>query len=184
MNEFSLLCRMSGNLFYRSPDDPILAPLMSVIRAGKLAEAWPLEQDQILCGLQKEQDLTTLVADYQQLFDPKGAKVSPYANDWQPNITAQAIVNFLSARGRVVEAAEACHFGQILLSASWLEDNRAGDENSALIELFENYLQTWYGTFLGKMEGCANTEFYRSLARLARGAIQAMYDELMEADAQ
>lgn len=184
MNEFSLLCRMLGNLFYRSPDDPVLVPLLNVIKAGKLAESWPLEQDQLLLGLQKDQPLADLVADYQQLFDPISPSVSPYANDWQTEISAQEIVMFMSARGRVMDGADACHLGQLLLSASWLEDNSSDDEIDAQIALFENYLVTWSGAFFGKMESRANTEFYRSLARLARGAIQAMYDELIDADSE
>lgn len=184
MNEFSLICRMLGNLFYRCPDDPILAPLMQIIRAGQLAGSWPLDQNDILLGLQQEESLASLVADYQQLFNSKDPKVSPFAQDWQPDITSQELINFMSIRGREGDKSDACHLGQILLSASWLEDKSAGDEINAVKALFDNYLLPWCGKFLGKMETCATTEFYRSLAKLTRGAIQAMYDELIEADSK
>ncbi|STK81564.1 putative chaperone [Escherichia coli] len=46
MNEFSILCRVLGSLYYRQPQDPLLVPLFTLIREGKLAANWPLEQDE------------------------------------------------------------------------------------------------------------------------------------------
>jgi TorA maturation chaperone TorD len=34
MNEFSILCRVLGSLFYRQPQDPLLVPLYTLIREG------------------------------------------------------------------------------------------------------------------------------------------------------
>lgn len=53
MNEFSILCRVLGTLYYRQPQDPLLVPLFTLIREGKLAQSWPLEQDELLERLQK-----------------------------------------------------------------------------------------------------------------------------------
>ncbi|HBV5282253.1 TPA: molecular chaperone, partial [Klebsiella pneumoniae] len=53
MNEFSILCRVLGSLYYRQPQDPLLVPLFTLIREGKLAASWPLEQDELLARLQK-----------------------------------------------------------------------------------------------------------------------------------
>lgn len=53
MNEFSILCRVLGSLYYRQPQDPLLVPLFTLIREGKLAASWPLEQDELLERLQK-----------------------------------------------------------------------------------------------------------------------------------
>ncbi len=50
MNEFSILCRVLGSLYYRQPQDPLLVPLFTLIREGKLAANWPLEQDELLPG--------------------------------------------------------------------------------------------------------------------------------------
>lgn len=36
MNEFSILCRVLGTLYYRQPQDPLLVPLFTLIREGKL----------------------------------------------------------------------------------------------------------------------------------------------------
>lgn len=41
MNEFSILCRVLGSLYYRQPQDPLLVPLFTLIREGKLAASWP-----------------------------------------------------------------------------------------------------------------------------------------------
>jgi hypothetical protein len=57
MNEFSILCRVLGTLYYRQPQDPLLVPLFTMIREGKLAQNWPLEQDDLLERLQKSCDM-------------------------------------------------------------------------------------------------------------------------------
>lgn len=68
MNEFSILCRVLGSLFYRQPQDPLLVPLFTLIREGKLAANWPLEQDDMLARLQKSCDITQISTDYNALF--------------------------------------------------------------------------------------------------------------------
>lgn len=40
MNEFSILCRVLGSLYYRQPQDPLLVPLFTLIREGKLSASW------------------------------------------------------------------------------------------------------------------------------------------------
>ena len=62
MNEFSILCRVLGSLYYRQPQDPLLVPLFTLIREGKLAANWPLEQDELLTRLQKSCDMTQVRA--------------------------------------------------------------------------------------------------------------------------
>ena len=62
MNEFSILCRVLGSLYYRQPQDPLLVPLFTLIREGKLAANWPLEQDELLTRLQKSCDMTQVSA--------------------------------------------------------------------------------------------------------------------------
>ncbi|MCU6266544.1 hypothetical protein KW816_17505, partial [Serratia ureilytica] len=53
MNEFSIVCRVLGTLFYRQPQDPLLVPLFALIKEGKLQQHWPLEQDDLLKRLQR-----------------------------------------------------------------------------------------------------------------------------------
>ena len=60
MNEFSILCRVLGSLYYRQPQDPLLVPLFTLIREGKLAASWPLEQDELLARLQKSCEMQSL----------------------------------------------------------------------------------------------------------------------------
>lgn len=62
MNEFSILCRVLGSLYYRQPQDPLLVPLFTLIREGKLAANWPLEQDELLTRLQKSCDMAQVSA--------------------------------------------------------------------------------------------------------------------------
>jgi TorA maturation chaperone TorD len=73
MNEFSILCRVLGSLFYRQPQDPLLVPLYTLIREGKLAQNWPLEQDEMLERLQKNCDAQGLAADFNALLSATSA---------------------------------------------------------------------------------------------------------------
>lgn len=180
MNEFSILCRVLGSLYYRQPQDPLLVPLFTLLREGKLQQQWPLEQDELLTRLQQNSDPQALAADYNALFVGSECSVPPYASQW-PNGVAEADVRaFLSARGMPLSEAPADHFGVLLLAASWLEDQPAEDESAAQLALFDEYLLPWCGAFLGKVEAHATTAFYRTLAALSREAMQAMYDELNE----
>lgn len=78
MNEFSILCRVLGSLFYRQPQDPLLVPLFTLISEGKLSANWPLEQDELLTRLQKSCDMPQLAADYNALFVGEECAVPPY----------------------------------------------------------------------------------------------------------
>lgn len=78
MNEFSILCRVLGTLYYRQPQDPLLVPLFTLIREGKLAQNWPLEQDDLLERLQKSCDMQQIATDYNALFVGDECRVSPY----------------------------------------------------------------------------------------------------------
>lgn len=182
MNEFSMLCRVIGSLFNRQPQDPLLMPLFTLLREGKMQAQWPLEQDALLTRLQQSSDPQALAADYNALFVGQECSVPPYASQWPEGAPEAEIRAFLSARGMPLSDAPADHFGVLLLAASWLEDQSAEDESDAQRTLFESYLLPWCGAFLGKVEAHATTAFYRTLAELSREAIQTMYDELSEDD--
>ncbi|WLI76991.1 molecular chaperone [Kosakonia sp. H02] len=181
MNEFSILCRVLGSLFYRQPQDPLLVPLYTLIREGKLAQSWPLEQDELLERLQKNCDAQTLAADYNALFVGDECRVPPYRSAWQEGATEAEVRSFLSSRGMPLTDAPADHIGTLLLAASWLEDQSAEDESEALETLFADYLLPWCDAFFGKVEAHATTPFWRTLAPLSRDAIAAMWEELQEA---
>lgn len=182
MNEFSVICRILGSLFYRQPQDPLLGPLMTLIQEGKLAANWPLEQDELLTRLQQSVDLVAMSADYQALFVGSECSVPPYGSAWQAESSEQEIRQFLEQRGMPLSDSPADNFGGLLLAASWLEDQSQEDEFEAQVALFDHYLLPWAGTFLGKVEACATSAFYRTLALLTREAIQAMRDELQESE--
>ncbi|AYY80771.1 MULTISPECIES: TorD/DmsD family molecular chaperone [Proteus] len=180
MNEFSIVCRLLGTLFQRSPNDPILAPIIKMIAEGKLTQLWPLEQDELFNTLKNSvKDLTTVEADYQSLFGNKVPAVSIYAHDYG-EIKEDDIRQFLVARGMPVSESATDSFGALLLAASWLEDNSAQDELLAQIQLFDEYLLPWAGIFLGKVEAHATSGFYRTLAGIARGALSALREELSD----
>ncbi len=180
MNEFSIICRVLGSLYYRQPQDPLLEPLFTVITSGKLAANWPLEQDEHLARLQQNVDLPALAADYNGLFVGAECSVVPYRSAWLAGATEAEVRQFLSERGMPLTDAPADHIGTLLLAASWLEDNAGEGETEALMALFEDYILPWVGIFLGKLEAHATTPFWRTMAPLTRESIQAMWDDLTE----
>ncbi|KMK19156.1 molecular chaperone [Pluralibacter gergoviae] len=180
MNEFSILCRVLGSLYYRQPQDPLLEPLFTLIREGKLAASWPLEQDELLARLQKSCDMQALAADYNALFVGEDASVPPYRSAWQEDAAEAEVRSFLSSRGMPLSDTPADHIGTLLLAASWLEDNAGEGESEALETLFADYLLPWCGAFLGKVEARATSAFWRTMAPLTRDALAAMWEELQE----
>ena len=95
MNEFSILCRVLGSLYYRQPQDPLLVPLFTLIREGKLAANWPLEQDELLTRLQKSCDMAQVSADYNALFIGDECAVPPYRSAWVEGATEAEVRAFL-----------------------------------------------------------------------------------------
>ncbi|ATM95666.1 putative oxidoreductase component of anaerobic dehydrogenases; Functional role page for Chaperone protein TorD [Yersinia frederiksenii] len=182
MNDFSLVCRILGSLFYRQPQDPLLEPLFALISQGKLEQHWPLEQSELLTRLQQEYQPELLNADYNALFVGEDRSVSPYGSDYEDACAEPEVRAFLQQRGMPLGDGPTDHFGGLLLAASWLEDQAAEDEVAAQMALFNDYLLPWCGRFLGKVEAHATSGFYRTLAQLSREALQAMWDELSEAD--
>ncbi|AIN20421.1 MULTISPECIES: molecular chaperone [Yersinia] len=180
MNDFSLMCRILGSLFYRPPQDPLLEPLFTLINQGKLEQHWPLEQSELLARLQQDYQPEVLAADYHALFVGDERSVSPYGSDYEDARPETEVRAFLQQRGMPLGEGPTDHFGGLLLAASWLEDQAAEDEMAAQIELFNDYLLPWCGRFLGKVEAHATSGFYRTLAQLSREALQAMWDELSE----
>lgn len=118
MNEFSILCRVLGSLYYRQPQDPLLVPLFTLIREGKLAANWPLEQDELLTRLQKSCDMAQVSADYNALFIGDECAVPPYRSAWVEDATEAEVRAFLSERGMPLADTPADHIGTLLLAAS------------------------------------------------------------------
>ncbi|MEE3661315.1 molecular chaperone [Brenneria sp. g21c3] len=183
MNEFSIVCRILGTLFYRQPQDPVVTPLLSLIQTGKLQPHWPLEQDALLARLQKGSDIPAIAEDYQRLFVGEACAVSPWRSAYDTADNAADVRTFLQQRGMPLNEGAVDHFGGLLLAASWLEDQSQEDESAAQIELFDEYLLPWSDRFLGKVESHAETAFYRTLAIICREALDAMREELDEAQA-
>lgn len=181
MNEFSIVCRVLGTLFYRQPQDPLLVPLFGLIQQGKLREHWPLEQDALLLRLQQSADPQALAAEFNHLFVGSECAVSPFRSDYVEGDSEQEVRTFLKQRGMPMTEAPADHFGSMLLAASWLEDQSQEDEAAAQIALFDELMLPWCGKFLGKVEAHATSGFYRTLSEITREAITAMRDELEEA---
>lgn len=180
MNEFSIICRILGSLFNRQPQDPLLEPLYTLIREGKLAQHWPLEQDELLARLQKNCDVRELAADYNALFVGDACSVPPYRSTWVEGSREEEVSQFLQALGMPLGEGPADSFGALLLAASWLEDQREDDDSDALEQLFADFILPWHGTFLGKVEAHATSVFWRTLAQLSREAVNAMWEELQE----
>ncbi|BBG58759.1 MULTISPECIES: molecular chaperone [Providencia] len=177
MNEFSIVCRILGTLFQRSPDDALVKPLLDIIAQDKLKASWPLEQDDQWEKMAKAVDIKAITADYQSMFGSE-LTVPPFAHRYDEEITEAEIREFLTSRGMPLTDAPTDTFGALLLATSWLEDQAAEDETAAQTELLDSYILPWYGSFLGKVEAHATTPFYRILAQITRDAVIALRDEL------
>ncbi|MFP1917848.1 molecular chaperone [Lonsdalea quercina] len=185
MNEFSIVCRILGSLFYRQPQDPLLTPLMTLVKEGKLAQQWPLEQDALLTRMQtslKAEGLDTVSTDYLRLFAGDEPAVMPWRSGYEPASPETTVREFLQQRGMPLGEGPSDHFGGLLLAASWLEDQAQEDETEAQTALFDIYLLPWSDRFLGKVESHATTGFYRALAIVTREALEAMREELAETE--
>ena len=177
INDFSLLCRLFGNLFYRTPQDPILAGTFEWLKQGQLAKQWALSTDsqseQALATIEKNANPTELANAYQALFGDDGSistTISSYG------ISVEEFSLFRQERG-MPELSNLDHVAHLLLSASWIEDNL--DSTAAQQQLFEQFLLPCLSKFLGKVEAF-DTGFYKALAQLSRDALSAMADELEE----
>ena len=177
MNEFSILCRVLGTLYYRQPQDPLLVPLFTLIREGKLAQSWPLEQDELLERLQK----LRYAADFnglQRAVCGEECRVSPYRSARQEGATEAEVRAFF--RTRHAADGYACRsyrypaggllglkIMQVMMRTRRL---RPCSKRICCRGLAPS----------GKVEAHATSPFWRTLAPLTRDAIAAMWDELEE----
>ena len=90
VNNFSLISRLFGNLFYRSPTDPILSGVFGWLQQQGLSQVWALSTDKeseaAIDNLQMKIDLALLDQEYQKLFGPNGnvpTAISSYDMDVQ-----------------------------------------------------------------------------------------------------
>lgn len=178
LNNFSLISRLFGNLFYRAPTDTVLAGVFDWLQQKGLNQVWALDADKesqsALDNLQLKIDLALLNEEYQKLFGAEG-KVATAISAYDVDVAD--FVAFRRERG-VPEVESADHFALLLLTTSWLEDNV--DSISAQQTLFETFLLPCAAKFLTQVETYATLPFYRSLAYLTREILAAMADELEE----
>ncbi len=156
MNEFSILCRVLGSLYYRQPQDPLLVPLFTLIREGKLAASWPLEQDELLARLQKSCEMQSWRRTIMRCSSVKPS-MPPYRSAWVEGSSEAEVRAFMSEHEYPDREGPADHLGSLLLAASWLEDHATEDQSETLELLFADYILPWCGTMLGKVEAHAHT---------------------------
>lgn len=178
INNFSLISRLFGNLFYRAPTDEILTGVFAWLQQKGLSQVWALDTDKdsevAINSIQMPIDLNLLNQEYQKLFGENGkvaTEITAYGIDLQEFSTFRAERNM-----PVVENLD--HIALLLLSASWLEDNV--DSLQAQQMLFEDFLLPCAAKFLTQVETQATLPFYRALAYLTRELLAAMADELEE----
>lgn len=178
INSFSLICRLFGNLFYREPNDPILAGVFEWLKSQQLSQVWPLETDKdsqnALENLQIPIAIEALEQEYQKLFQ-HNAKVSLKVSDY--GVDLAALEHFRELRN-VPPAQNIDQIGLLLLTASWLEDNV--DSSEAQREFLAEFLLPCAARFLPQVENHSSLPFYRSLAYLTREILAATADELEE----
>lgn len=177
INDFSLLCRLFGNLFYRQPTDSVLGGTFQWLQQGGLRQQWALSTDsqseQALLCVEKLAHPTQLQGDYQALFAENGS-ISTACSAY--GVDVEAFITFRQLRG-MPELPSPDHVALLLLTASWIEDHL--DSYDAQRKFFEQFLLPCLGKFLGKVEAF-DTGFYKALSQLCRDSLSAMADELEE----
>lgn len=178
LNNFSLISRLFGNLFYRAPSDEILTGVFTWLQQKGLEQVWALDVDKdsqaAIESLQMPIATDVLQVEYDFIFTGEES-VSCRISDYE--IDVDAFIAFRHERAMpVVESAD--NFGLVFLTASWIEDNL--DSVEAQRQLFEQFLLPCANKFLAKVEQRARLPFYRSLALLSREILAAMADELEE----
>ncbi|MEE3609745.1 TorD/DmsD family molecular chaperone [Avibacterium paragallinarum] len=180
LNHFSLISRLFGNLFYRSPQDPTLQNVFVWLHQQPLNALWALETDkqseQALAALQMKIDLALLDQEYQRLFGGENPLVKTDLATY--GIDPADFLAFRQERGMPEVEQSAVGFPLVFLTASWIEDNL--DSTEAQKTLFAEFLLPCASKFLSAVETQANLPFYRSLAILSREILSAMADELEE----
>ncbi|WP_040977483.1 TorD/DmsD family molecular chaperone [Necropsobacter massiliensis] len=181
LNNFSLISRLFGNLFYRAPTDPVLAETFIWLQQKGLSRIWALDTDkqseQALDSLQMPIDLTLLDKEYQRLFGGENPLVDPRISAY--GLDVSAFIDFRTVRA-MPPVKSADHFALVFLTASWIEDNL--DSVAAQRTLFERFLLPCAAQFLTSVETNATLPFYRSLALLSKAILSAMADELEESE--
>lgn len=179
INDFSLLCRLFGNLFYRQPTDPILASTFAWLSQGGLRQQWALNTDATselaLTLIEKDANPTQLAVDFQALFSKDG-RVSTQISDY--SLSVAEFITFRNERN-MPQLENADHVALLLLTSSWLEDNT--QSTIAQQQLFEQFLLPCMNKFLGLVE-THSQGFYKAIAQVTREALSAMADELEESE--
>ncbi|MBV7387189.1 molecular chaperone [Pasteurellaceae bacterium TAE3-ERU1] len=176
MNDFSMLTRLFGNLFYRAPQDEVLTGVFDWLKQGQLTALWALgvdAQSQQALNRLEQLDRAQMQRDFERLFAQDGA-VSVKISDY--NDTLAEFVQFRTECG-LPEISEPDHVAHLLLSSSWIEDNL--DSLSAQQQLFADFLLPTMKAFLGQVEA-HDQSTYQALAQLCREALSTMADELEE----
>ncbi|MFC0323594.1 molecular chaperone [Gallibacterium melopsittaci] len=175
INNFSLICRLFGNIFYRQPQDSVLTPALQWIKQDGVRSVWALVLDQqsevAMKNLATNWTIEQLADDYQHLQASVDFHLSGYG------IGLEDFIQFRQERAMpAIENAD--HVALLLLTASWIEDQTGSTVAQKM--LFQDFLLPCMGRFLGQIEAHAKTAFYRSVAQLCRDLLAGMADELEE----
>lgn len=178
-NHFSIISRLFGNLFYRTPTDPVLSNVFHWLVEQQLTNIWPLiadeQSEQALKQLQSPQDIELLAQEYSRLFALQQGTISTKLDAYDISIDKFEQFREQYAMPKIEQPD---HIALLLLTAAWLEDNV--DDINVQKRFFIEFLLPAISSFLGKVEAFAHLAFYRSLAQLCRDLLSAMADELEE----
>lgn len=176
-SEFSLLSRLFGNLYYRSPKDAVLTNVYAWLQQGGLQQAWALEEDKAtkdaFASLQMKIDLNALAEEYDYLFGMNGKASTQISSI----IDLDELAAFREERA-MPKLENNDHAAVLLLTAAWIEDNL--DSLQAQTQFFQQFLLPVSAKWLPLVEQHARLPFYRHLTYLTRELLSAMADELEE----
>lgn len=193
LSDVAACSRVLGALFYRSPDEPDVRPIVDLVASGNLTEAWPLGDPQAVqsaaTGMQacltEAGARELLVAEHQRLFfGPDHLEAPPWGSVYLEEEgtlfgeSSQALRRFLASEGISLATGQEepeDHIGLLLWAIALLaEEGRV----PALRTLLERHVLTWSGAYLERLRLATAHPFYQGVATLAGLTLEAAAGDL------
>lgn len=185
---FAFSARVLGALFYYSPENEQVAPLVSALTASDWTHDWPLSSDalQPIAETFRAPSDEPLTDAWQRLFiGPYALPAPPWGSVWLDRESVLFGDSTLALRQWMRENAIAFemqqnepedHFGTLLMLAAWLAENERDAERDQLLAW---HLLPWSQRFLEVFIDNAGHPFYVALGQLARLTLASWQSELL-----
>ncbi len=193
LETIAVCCRILGALFYLSPDDPSVVPILEFLKNEGLVKNWTLNSPQeleeidndMVLRLSSNVEIQDLAHEYQRLFiGPDHLEAPPWGSIYLEEEgtifgnTTWALREFLRSEGVILSTERRepdDHIGLLFLAAAYLAEK---NKIIALRKLLENHILPWSSIYLKQLKAASQNSFYRGLATLASATLESMKMQL------